>query len=317
MHFFMAATGGVQDDNDHYDEGDTYDDDDDDDNIEMMDMLPPPPTIDGFNLEDGMESLTRDELLPMTITQLKQQLRLRGKRVTGNKSQLIERLLARDAPTDVTSSRTGGISNDTMRSGYTRYDKSIASRKNNSSKGGDEKKKPPNERGAMDDSRRVIEAKTRGADIVDVTDFVDAEEVGKSFRSNSKANSSPIIDVDVEDTTVEGSSETSSSSSEVWGEDARIVDDYEGRSIVVDGLSRTVIEYKGSSNSIVQAYAVGSRDSLKRFLRGGNTFSKGSDSETSSKDGPVYSSMEEEVYAIQRKREMESKRGLIGSYCQL
>ena len=69
----------------------------------------------------------------------------------------------------------------------------------------------------------------------------------------------------------DASSTSSSSSPEVWGEDAKIVQDYEGRSIVVDGLSRTVIEYKGSNNTIVQAYVVGSRDSLRKFLRGGST----------------------------------------------
>ncbi|KAL3822603.1 hypothetical protein ACHAXA_006388 [Cyclostephanos tholiformis] len=312
MNFFMApAGGGNDDDNDRRYEGETYDgDDDDDDDVETMEVLPPPPTIDGFLLEDEMDSLTRDELLPMTIAQLKQQLRLRGKKVTGNKSQLIERLLTKNTTMNASSLRTGGRSDDSMRPGYTKYDKSIASRRNNAADSRD-KNKQSTKMGAVDDSQRVTEAKRRGADIVDVTDFIDAEEVGKSFRSNGQANANPILDVDIEDSAVEGGSETSALSSEVWGDDARIVDDYEGRSIVVDGLSRTIIEYKGSSNTVVQAYVVGSRDSLKSFLRGGqhaSTPAKSSDTETASRG---YPSIEEEVYAIQRKREMESKRGLI------
>jgi dienelactone hydrolase len=307
MHYFMATAAGAA--NNNKNDRDFQDDEDDED--DAMEMLPPPPTIDGFDFEDEMV-LTRDELMSMTVTQLKQQLRLRGKKVTGNKSQLIGRLLEKNAFMDV-SSRRKGRSYDLLQPGYTKYEKPFASRKNLNDVSNNNKE--ANGKRAMEDSQKLAEAKKRGADIVDVTDFIDAEEVGKSFRSNIKANTNPIIDVDFEDATSEGSSDaSSSSSSEVWGDDARIVDDYEGRSIVVDGLSRTVIEYKGSSNTIVQAYVVGSRDSLKSFLRGGqhgSAAAKSSNSDETSRDAPVYSSMEEEVYAIQTKREMESKRGLI------
>ena len=309
MHYFMASVAGAANNNNN--DPDYEDEIDDED--EMMDMLPPPPTINGFDFEDEMD-LTRDELMSMTVTQLKQQLRLRGKKVTGNKSQLIDSLLEKNDFMDL-SSRKEGRTDDLLQPGYTKYDKPIVSRKNLNDDVSNDSKEEANRKRVMEDSQRVAEAKKRGADIVDVTDFIDAEEVGKSFRSNSKANANPIIDVDIEDATSEGNSEaSSSSSSEVWGDDARIVDDYEGRSIVVDGLSRTVIEYKGSSNTIVKAYVVGSHDSLKSFLRGGQHASaaaQNSISDASSTDAPVYSSMEEEVYAIQKKREMESKRGLI------
>ena len=94
----------------------------------------------------------------------------------------------------------------------------------------------------------------------------------------------------------------------------------------MDGLSRTVIEYKGSNNTLVQAYVIGSRDSLKNFLCGGQqqrqqqqttsspatqTPNNNGKVPPSKNNSPVYSSMEEEVYAIQRKRELESRRGLI------
>ena len=35
------------------------------------------------------------------------------------------------------------------------------------------------------------------------------------------------------------------SNPETWGNEARIVQDYEGRSPIVDGLSRTVVEFTG------------------------------------------------------------------------
>jgi dienelactone hydrolase len=187
------------------------------------------------------------------------------------------------------------------------------------------------------DSDKVKKAKAKGADIVDVTDYIDVTEVGKSFRTNNNVKESADINALTDDkdsittTDDEDSSDTttSSTSTEVWGEDARIVDDYEGRSIIVDGLSRTVIEYTGANNTIVQAYVVGSRLSLRNFLRGGQSSSSSSSSSSrgsgktkdstdvssssssTSSSSVVYSSMEEEVYAIQRKREVESKRGLI------
>ncbi|KAL3766814.1 hypothetical protein ACHAW5_009706 [Stephanodiscus triporus] len=308
MHHFTATSARAANNNSGRDSDDYTDDED-----EITEMQPPPPTIDGFDFEDEMD-LTRDELMSMTVTQLKQQLRLRGKKVTGNKAQLIDRLLKKN--TFVDASRQDGRSDDLVQPGYTKYDKHFASRKNTNDVNdvSNDRDKQANGKRSDEDSHKVVEAKMRGADIVDVTDFIDVDEVGKSFRSNSKANTKPIIDADIEDATSEGSADTSSSSSEVWGDDARIVDDYEGRSVVVDGLSRTVIEYKGSSNAIVQAYVVGSRDSLKSFLRGGQQASATAhsfNSDATSRDAPVYSSMEEEVYAIQRKREMESKRGLI------
>ena len=49
--------------------------------------------------DEDLNLLSRESLLHMTVPQLKQQCRLRGKNVTGNKSQLIERLLERERKT--------------------------------------------------------------------------------------------------------------------------------------------------------------------------------------------------------------------------
>ena len=226
-----------------------------------------PPVIDGFDLDDNdLRVLTEESLAGMTVPQLKQQLRLRGKRTSGKKAELIERLLDKRVVETAASEAP----------------KTESSKKTVSEK----------------EAKRIAEAKARGADIVDVTDFVEAEEVNRSFRSSDRPRDEDIIDVETEE-------KKEDSSPEVWGEDARIVEDYEGRSIVVDGLSRTVIEYKGSNDTIVQAYVVGSRDALAKFLRGGQQ-----DSNNSTTTANKYKSLEEQVYDIQRKREVENMRTL-------
>ena len=351
-----AARSSPQSDNNDRDEyeiiDDGYDDDDDDDIDEEG-----PAIMEGLdyfldNDEVDLNLLTRDSLLDMTVTQLKQQCRLRGKNVTGNKSQLIERLLERqrntriridDDANDAADLRNNVDTKIRLQSGYTKYDKSIMTRRRRNSRNDDENYDDDNDGDSNNnqqqktansgkksksttviDSEKVKKAKDKGADIVDVTDFIDVEELGKSFRTNDKESDNNVVETD-EDSITDKEDYDPTSSTEVWGEDARIVDDYEGRSIIVDGLSRTVIEYKGANNTMVQAYVVGSRISLRNFLRGGQQPSSSSSSSSSSRvgdstDAPssssttssvVYSSMEEEVYAIQRKREMESKRGLI------
>lgn len=269
----------------------------------------PPPTIYGFDLDDDGVDLTRDEVQSMTVAQLKQQLRLRGKKVSGKKVELVERLLEKEFSASTSENDVVG-----QRNGYSKYDKPINSRTVSS----DDDGQSSNNR-QKKDSERVAEARARGADVVDVSNFVDAEEVGRSFRSSDRRRSiddDDSIDVEAKRDDVAGSEGEVSSSPEVWGEDARIVEDYEGRSLVVDGLSRTVVEFTGSNNKVVQAYVVGSRDSLSNFLRGGDAAKKQKRQRKESNDEkktekPTYSSMEEEVYAIQKRREQESKRGLI------
>ncbi|KAL3788888.1 hypothetical protein HJC23_002642 [Cyclotella cryptica] len=255
-----------------------------------------PPIIDGFDLDDNDSSYLSEHVLnSMTVTQLKQQLRLRGKKVTGNKAELVKRLMDRGVHSRMVDMEGSPLPAE---DGVSSRNKAMET--NGSTEG--------------KESKRVIEAKAKGADIIDVTEFVEAEDVGKSFRSshrNAKSEYDDAIDVDTSDKDGSGNDSSSSvSSPEVWGEDARIVEDYEGRSVVVDGLSRTVIEYKGSNDTIVQAYVVGSRDSLAKFLRGGQQQDKSHQDGEAKSSATKYSSIEEEVYAIQRKRELENKRTL-------
>ncbi len=318
-------------------------DDDDDDDVDLMEALLPSPQISNFDMDDAdNELLTLSDVQSMTIPQLKQQLRLRDKKVSGSKSQLIERLLGDGGGVGNLENMTmkkGGLSSmeggTTLSRGYSKYDKSMRRKlkgiggdnDDDEEEGNDEKhstKGKTKKRGIVDKTSQkvILEAKAKGANIVDVTDFIEATEIGNDFRSSSsdQDNSSNVHRSSVTVDGNEGGSSSndidianssSSSTTEVWGEDARIVEDYEGRSVVVDGMSRTVIEFKGSGDAIVRAYVVASRDSLRNFLRGAVGGDSATASETTSSKTTGFSSMEEEVYAIQRKREAESSRGLI------
>jgi len=345
----------------------TSSNDDDINDEEEEEQLPP--IIDGYNLfdDDDTNSLqSKEELQLMTINQLKQQLRLRGKKITGNKNDLIKRLLDNsvvDATIIVDSDSGSGGDNDRMTNGYTKYEKSYATLKRNSlldiddEDDVDEDEEESNDTSTTKqkkekknvESKRVAEAKSRGGDIVDVTDYINPMEVGKSFKSSDatstttttsatssqdidykEVNDEFSIDVDIINTTSSKSTSSTKSTAssskddgtsseasnpEVWGEDARIIKDYEGKAIVVDGLSRTIIEYKGCNDILVQAYVVGSRMAMSNFLKGGTSQSADDDDDgegegDNSRETNKYKSMEEEVYAIQSKRELESKRGL-------
>ena len=70
----------------------------------------------------------------------------------------------------------------TLQLGYTKYEKPITRRKasnNNNNKNNNQQAKRTKR--TVKDSEKVVEAKKRGADIVDVTDFIDVEEGGKAF----------------------------------------------------------------------------------------------------------------------------------------
>ncbi|KAL7466244.1 hypothetical protein ACHAXS_006535 [Conticribra weissflogii] len=345
---------GFYEEEDDDDEDDYYDDGDDDDD----DELPSSPLLDmqinNFINDDNDEYVdlpSKEELQSMTVTQLKQQLRLRGMKVSGKKGDLVERLLSRgrnerDANTNANANgmkhgSDGGsrISNDGT--AFSKYQKpyrpprpSSRLSENRNDDDDDEKEESTNEDAApakkkqptnrrrnqqTASSRKVNDAKERGADIVDVTEYIDDEDRGKAFRSSDRIVDAEVVDpIAGDDPSAPGdrTDENSSSASEnpeVWGEDAKIVQDYEGRSIVVDNLSRTIVQYTGANQTTVQAYVVASRDALQNFLRGGDaaTSSSSSSSEKNTTKSPKYATVEEEVYAIQRKRELESRRGMI------
>jgi hypothetical protein len=61
-----------------------------------------------------------------------------------------------------------------------------------------------------------------------------------------------------------------SSNPEVWGADARIVTEYVAPGVVLDSMTRTLVEFTGSNGTQVQAIVAASRDALQPFLRGSN-----------------------------------------------
>ena len=222
------------------------------------DEVEQPPSYDYF--DDDKIPLTGSQVEQLTVTQLKQQLRLRGGKVSGKKSELIQRLK--------------GILFIPEENGFT--DPSII------------------EPDLVDmdtplqsnDSKKAREfAEANGKKLIDVSAYLDEEDVGKETKTSINSKTEDEISNDSD-------SEEESTNPETWGEEARIVEDYEGRSVVVDGLSRTVIEFRGYNNTKVQAYVVASRDSLKAYLSGGNRTSL---------------SPEAQVKEIQTAREKASK----------
>lgn len=214
-------------------------------------------SINLVNDEFDDEGLSRSEVESLTIPQLKQQLRLRGLKVSGKKQDLVDRLL--NFYGEIREDNTGSID------GIVEPD--IVS-KSESPVGGKSK------------ARKIAEE--TGKEFIDVTAYLDEDDTGKSIKS-SMPKENPNIEAD---------GNPISSDPEVWGADARIVDDMEGKNPVVDGISRTIIEYKGSNQTMVQAYVVASRDALKGFLAGGNRTTN----------------PEQTLQEIQAKREQAAKR---------
>ena len=229
------------------------------------------------------DEVPREEAESLTIPQLKQQLRLRGLKVSGRKSDLVDRLLGNE---------TGGPKDEMPEPESTMPESTAAvpeelddlMLEQNIVEG-----ERPIEPEVMpaDKSKARKFADSRGKDLIDVTAYVDEEEATKGVRSANK-------ETDNEEETPDPSAVTASTDPEAWGKDAKIVDDYEGRSIVVDNLSRFVVEFTGSNQSTCQAFVVASRDALKSFLAGG--FS-----------GQNTTSTEARLFEIQSKREEASK----------
>ena len=194
-------------------------DDDNDDEI-----LPPTSAFDDDDLP-----LNKDELKQLTVVQLQQQLRLRGKKVGGRKAELIERLLGKVGVSNIDEDDV--LIPDII-----------------------------NDKEQIKKSKARQFADSRGKELIDVTDYLEETDKGKTSKStHEKSNPS---EENADDGKVDSSPET-------WGNEAKIVEDYEGRSVVVDGLSRTVVEFKGSKKEKVRAYVSASRDSLKAYLAGG------------------------------------------------
>jgi len=207
--------------------------DEEDDEDEEYEMPPK-------SMFDDEGTFSREELERLTVTQLKQQLRLRDLKVGGKKKELIDRLL-------------GG-------NGYgysTTEDEPIIPEIVDSTQ-------------TANKSKAREFAESRGKELIDVTAYLEEEDKGKESKSSRNDKDNNVDEDDI----------NKSESPEAWGDEARIVEDYEGRSVVVDNLSRTVVEFKGSGKENVQAYVVASRESLKMYLAGGDRANNTTDLQT-------------------------------------
>lgn len=219
------------------------------------------------------EMLSPEVVSSLTIPQLKQQLRLRGLKVSGKKQDLVDRLLS-ISPSPSQPEDEDSNESDAPAQPMPSLDAEILSEEE--SKGVEE---------AKSKARQLAEE--RGAELIDVTAYLDEDDQGKTVKSSDKVKTDEARKIErQEDNAV-------SSDPEVWGADAKIVEDFEGRTPIVDVLSRTIIEYKGSNRTTVQAYVVASRDALKPFLAGGKNRT---------------GAPEDRLREIQMKRETDSKR---------
>jgi dienelactone hydrolase len=205
-----------------------------------------PPPMDLPGLESDLYKI--DDLESMNIAQLKQQLRLRGMRLTGRKADLINRLLNGE---------------------------------NRQKDGMDGPLLLPKQ----DDTTVTTKA------FVDVSSYLEENDVYNAVKSSSST-------VNIDDTDVE----SDSTSMEVWGNEARLATsgDYDDKRIVIDSLSRTMIEFKGSNKTYVEAVLVATREALRPYMQGGNAIHNASQ--------PITAAIatEQRLREIQLKRELES-----------
>jgi len=171
------------------------------------------------------DGLTKEQVNALTIPQLKQQLRLRGLKVSGKKQELRDRILHHDTSVGEASQTSKNVDADVV----------------------------------SDVPKGSSGPKPSEHEPIDVTAYLDEEDLGKTVKSSIPINNPPK----------EPDINPSSVNPEVWGQEARIVSDFDGNSPVLDAMSRTIIEYTGSNQTMIQAYVVASRDAMKPFLAGG------------------------------------------------
>jgi len=223
----------------------------------------------GYDDED--DDFNAATLEKLTISQLKQQLRLRGMPISGKKKDLIERLTERQI--DNINDRVASVIDNENKAKESTSSKSSTSTPSQKSK---------------TESKSEKFAREQGKDFIDVEAFLDESDKGKDVKTS--------LPLDEQKRSKEAEENAPLSNPEVWGSDAKIVDDYEGRSPVVDGLSRTVVEFRGSNQTDLKAFVVASRDAMKPFLQGGKN-------RTIANSDPV-----RRLREIQSKREKAEKR---------
>ena len=215
---------------------------DDNEDLEEADF------VEAILPDESRESpVSRSLVENMNVNQLKQQLRLRGLKVSGKKAELVDRLVA-------STSSSFPLSQEVVQ------DEKVI-------------------------SKAVEFAKENQKEFIDIQDYVEEEDRGKETKS-----------LDDPEDAEEEEEENVSKDPETWGSEARIVDDYEGRQVVVDSISRSIVEFRGSNHTFVQAYIAASRDALRPFLSGGFENNK------------TTSPAEQRLREIQSKREEASRQ---------
>lgn len=214
-----------------------------------------------------------NRLEQLTVSQLRQQLRLRNLKVSGKKDELLARLASAYIQNDSREDKTENFS--------TTYK-----------------------------SKAREFAESRGKELVDVSEYLDDYDQGKDTKTSRSSKGQRMEEhYGIDDNNA--TEEIQNSSPETWGEEAKIIQDYEGRSVIVDGLSRNIIQFKGSLKQPVEAYVVASREALKAFLKGGGGTSKNIPTSSSSSSSTTISTMaqdlEEATFHIQKAREKASK----------
>ena len=182
----------------------------------------------------------------LTVPELKRQLRLRGLKVSGKKSELVDRLFASNNGTGK-SFASNGPDEEKLRVKNKEETKSSAVDVNN----------PRNQfidaevlkQSEKSPEQEFVEKKL-GKELIDVSSYVDNEEEAETNSKDEYSEENEGV--------------------EVWGADAQIINDLDGVSPVVDNLSRTVIEYTGANADKVKAFVVASREALRGFLKGGS-----------------------------------------------
>lgn len=186
--------------------------------------------------EDDENDVDINMIQSLTVPQLKQQLRLRGLKVTGRKQELMDRLISsfRSTTTSKTTSSTSSSTSSTSKT--------------------DSKNKPSTE--SKTGAQEAAEALRK--EFIDVSAYLDTDEANDDNQIQQQQKE--------ENEGEEGA--------EVWGNEAkkvRIMSDLNDDNPVIDNLSRTVIEYSGYQKEKCNAYVVASRDSLKGYLSGGSS----------------------------------------------
>ena len=235
---------------------------------------------------------TREELQQLTVAQLKQQLRLRGWRVSGRrKAELVDRLHAGlMVGADVVGA--GGV-----RTSNISEDENGALDDDDDNNNNEETEFLSAEQAAARVRQARELAAKNGQELIDVTAYLDEEDRGKPVKTAGAAAAAATAKSEEEDVSQEEAATT-----EIWGAEARLGlsdDDDDDHRPIVDSLSRTVMEFKGSNQTYVPARVIATRDALRPYLEGRATAATANRTSRSPED---------ELRDIQMRREREAAR---------